>query len=395
MTDEAHRDGGPLPGSAANSDGAPLPAGSRAAAEAAPEALLISSESGIRQPDGAGGITSTAAATTVAGGHRSKSFDDGQGANATSFAGLEKLDLGPASALLVDRLVNDGGGRETIGLQRPPIRPAGFVSPAKRAVALIVVTLVQIAWFGYAAYYFLDLARHDWVEQLNPFDDHNVAAMSEHEWLLELDIPELAEERALYEAALARRAKFDQFERDQKWLLSSFIGMYWLELAAFSWWQIRVHRNVPALGTAGMRSEPLTSLVWWVVPMINWWLPLVVMQEIWRGSDPSVPAGDGQAWRLKRASALAGAWRTAAVLAKLTFGFCLFMLALRLYSVANPPLLLVVASALMIVAGLLQIAIVRRLGARQEALYRKRMKAAEKAVAAGMPVVEAQVLVDE
>jgi hypothetical protein len=394
MTEKAHRDRGPLPGSAADSGGAPLPAGSHAAAESTSEALPISAETGLGQDDGAGDIPSADAATTVAGGHRSKSFDDGQGANATSFAGLENFDVGPASASLVDRPVGDGGGRETIGLQRPPIRPAGFVSPTKRAVALIVVTVVQIAWFGIAAYYFLDLARHDWVEQLNPFDDQNLAAMSEHEWLLELDIPELAEERALYEAALARRAKFEQFERDQKWLLRTFIGLYWLELIAFGRWQLRVNRNVPALGTAGMRSEPLTSLVWWVVPIVNWWLPLSVMQEIWRGSDPSVPAGDGQAWRLKRGSALAGAWRAAAVLAKLTFGFCLFMLALRLYSVANPPLLLVVASALMIVAGALQIALVRKLGARQESLYRKRMKAAEKASAAGLPVVEAQVLDD-
>ncbi|MBN8626009.1 MAG: DUF4328 domain-containing protein [Planctomycetes bacterium] len=395
MTEEVHRDGDPLPGSAGDPDGAPLPAGPRASAEPAPEALPISAEAGIRQDDGAVGIPSADAATTVAGGHRSISFDDGQGANATSFAGLEQLDVGPASASLADRPVDHGGGRETIGVQRPPIRPAGFVSPAKTAVALVVVTLVQIAWFGFAVYYFLGLARHDWVEQLNPFDDHNVAAMSEHEWLLELDIPELAEERALYEAALARRAKFEQFERDQKWLLRTFIGLYWLELIAFCRWQLRVHRNVPALGTSGMRGEPLTSLVWWIVPIVNWWLPLSVMQEIWRGSDPSVPVGDGQAWRLKRGSALAGAWRAAAVLAKLTFGFCLFMLALRLYSVANPPLLLVVASALMIIAGALQIGLVCKLGARQKTLYRKRMRAAEKALAAGLPVVEAQVLDDE
>lgn len=345
----------PLPDPAGDSEGAPLPAGRNepdATAEPARE----------HEPD-FGTVGATEPAVHATGG----------------VAGSGAIRVGPAAG------EGAGGGKPA----RPPIRPVGYRPAGKAAWLLVAATLVQMGWLGYVAYYFYDLQRYDWVAYV----DVTVDAL---QGLPDWDSPGgFVASLPAAEEVVMRRRRYEQFERDLKFLVPVHLGLYWLELGALMYWQYRTHRNLEALGTAEQRHEPATSTVWWVVPLVNWWLPVVVMQEIWRGSDPNVPSGDGRAWRVKRGSAMIGLWRVIDLLAKVLFWFCLLMFVFRMHSTVNPPMLALVGAGTAIVACLLQLLLVRTLGARQEALYRKRMRAAEKAAAAGEPVVEAQVPEEE
>src|SRR5690606_14313927 len=56
-------------------------------------------------------------------------------------------------------------------------------------------------------------------------------------------------------------------------------------------WTSRAYRNLAALGVDGLRFSPDIVGAAWIVPGVNLLVPKLVLDELWRGSDPASPAG--------------------------------------------------------------------------------------------------------
>lgn len=83
-------------------------------------------------------------------------------------------------------------------------------------------------------------------------------------------------------------------------------------------WMWRVAKNAEL----SRRDEPRFSPGWtiggWFIPFANLVIPVLVMQDLWRASDPTVPRGDND-WRRGKGSALVGVWWAAHLVALLRF----------------------------------------------------------------------------
>ncbi len=82
---------------------------------------------------------------------------------------------------------------------------------------------------------------------------------------------------------------------------------------AFLAWIHRAHKNLPSLGADGLRFTPGWAVGWFFIPIMNVVRPYQVTSEIWRASDPEIPAGD--AWRTARTSSIVGWWWAINILA--------------------------------------------------------------------------------
>jgi hypothetical protein len=83
------------------------------------------------------------------------------------------------------------------------------------------------------------------------------------------------------------------------------------------------------------------------------------------------------------------AWWSVLLLTKLLYWFTAFMLVLNLIPIFSPITLQAIALSGTVVAGILQIDLIRRLIRRQASLFQRRMRAVEKAEAAGEPIMPA------
>jgi hypothetical protein len=153
-------------------------------------------------------------------------------------------------------------------------------------------------------------------------------------------------------------------------LALAFIGVL------FVVWMYRAARNNENFGRPGA-LHPAWAIGGWFVPLGSLVLPVVQIQQIWRGADGSVPRGD-PGWRQARSSPQVWAWWVAYVAAQaLTFvGFSLFgdsddgtvaALVERLDDVRLGVTLFVVGQVLMVVAAALGAAVVVGLSRRQAA----------------------------
>jgi hypothetical protein len=74
-------------------------------------------------------------------------------------------------------------------------------------------------------------------------------------------------------------------------------------VVAFLAWVYRVYRNLPALGNLTPSTTPGRAVGFYFMPLLNLFMPCVVMAEIWRYSDPT------QAGAVRKStSALVGWW---------------------------------------------------------------------------------------
>ena len=69
----------------------------------------------------------------------------------------------------------------------------------------------------------------------------------------------------------------------------------------------RAAKNNEALGRMNPRFGPGWSIGGWFIPIANFVIPILIMQDLWRGSDPGVSRGD-PGWRTGRGSGLIGWW---------------------------------------------------------------------------------------
>src|SRR5262249_54007433 len=70
-------------------------------------------------------------------------------------------------------------------------------------------------------------------------------------------------------------------------------------------WLYRAAKNNEALGRMNPRLGPGWAIGGWLIPIANLVIPFIIMDDVWRGADPSVPRGD-PSWR--RSSTLAAIW---------------------------------------------------------------------------------------
>ena len=72
-------------------------------------------------------------------------------------------------------------------------------------------------------------------------------------------------------------------------------------------WMWRLAKNAELLGRSQPRFTPGWTIGGWFIPLASLVIPVLVMQDLWRGSDPDSPRGDPQ-WRSRPGSALVGWW---------------------------------------------------------------------------------------
>jgi hypothetical protein len=70
-------------------------------------------------------------------------------------------------------------------------------------------------------------------------------------------------------------------------------------------WLYRAAKNNEALGRLNPRLGPGWAIGGWFIPVANFVIPFIVMDDVWRGADPSIARGD-PGWR--RSSTLGAIW---------------------------------------------------------------------------------------
>lgn len=134
-------------------------------------------------------------------------------------------------------------------------------------------------------------------------------------------------------------------------------------------WMWRVAKNAELAGRARPRFAPGWTIGGWFIPLANLVIPVLVMQDLWRGSDPSVARGDPD-WRRAAGSGLVGWWWATHLVAAIRFGgggeadSRSELERLRGFDAAASVGMLVA-----IAAAILLILVVRRITRRQESLF--------------------------
>ena len=85
-------------------------------------------------------------------------------------------------------------------------------------------------------------------------------------------------------------------------------------------WMFRAAKNNEALGRVGARFTPGWSIGSWFIPLANLVIPVLITQDLWRGSTPETRRGD-PSWRSASGSALVGWWWAAWVVSSLRFAY--------------------------------------------------------------------------
>lgn len=77
---------------------------------------------------------------------------------------------------------------------------------------------------------------------------------------------------------------------------------------AFCCWIGLAHRYLKRLGAGGLRYSPVWAVASLFIPVLGLIVPVLVVQEIWRASDPHVPPGKPTEWKSTRSSVLVYFW---------------------------------------------------------------------------------------
>ncbi len=142
--------------------------------------------------------------------------------------------------------------------------------------------------------------------------------------------------------------------------LSGILEMvvYVVAIVAFLVWLFRVRANAEILSPGGHRRGQPWLIFGWVVPIINFWFPKQIVDDIWSASSrvPSPPRGLFNAWW---AAWLIGTWVTNAA-SRLLFN------ADELEPLAAAARFDVVSIVLMLIAAVLAIGVIRKISEAQE-----------------------------
>jgi serine/threonine protein kinase len=162
-----------------------------------------------------------------------------------------------------------------------------------------------------------------------------------------------------------------------------WVGVFqagWFVITAWLWlaWFRRAYLNLPALGARRLRFRPWWAVGAWLVPVFRLFRPKQVLNDVWRASDPDLPADQADAWRRRPVAELLGWWwlvflasvlvrsiTTEAVHAAADF-MLLGLLPEQFDRFQASAGMQVLADLLTVVCGLLALRVVRRTTARQD-----------------------------
>lgn len=135
-------------------------------------------------------------------------------------------------------------------------------------------------------------------------------------------------------------------------------------------WLWRAAKNNEALGRANPRLGPGWAIGGWFIPFANFVIPVLILQDLWRGANPELARGD-PAWRASRGSGLIGWYWAAWVLSTLRLGFGRSSAHIDVRSemrgLRGHDVVAAIGTAFAAAAAVLAVFVVRRLSERQEA----------------------------
>jgi hypothetical protein len=136
-------------------------------------------------------------------------------------------------------------------------------------------------------------------------------------------------------------------------------------------WMWRVAKNAEVLGRRQPRFGPGWTIGGWFIPVANFVIPVLVMQDLWRGTDPDAPPGD-PIWRSRPGSGLVGWWWALHLASTVRFGIGRgddnATSRDELRSLRTEDIIGAFGMAACVVAAILLIQVVRQITRRQQAL---------------------------
>jgi Domain of unknown function (DUF4328) len=143
-------------------------------------------------------------------------------------------------------------------------------------------------------------------------------------------------------------------------------------------WTFRAAKNNDALDRLHPRLKPGWAIAGWLIPLANLVIPVLILQDLWRGSDVRTPRGD-QLWRSNNGSALIGWYWAAFLVASLRYGIgrstAHFYATDELRDLRTHDTVAMVGMAVTIAAAVLAILVIRRIAQRQEDTLRAQQSA--------------------
>jgi hypothetical protein len=133
-------------------------------------------------------------------------------------------------------------------------------------------------------------------------------------------------------------------------------------------WLYRAAKNNEALGRQNPRLGPGWAIGGWFIPVAWWVIPFIVLDDVWRGSDPSIPRGD-PSWRRSSTLPAIWAWLVTALIYFIPNWIASSGGDVRAdepEKVRRDDILRIIAHVVGIVAAVLAIVVIRRVAARQE-----------------------------
>ena len=137
-------------------------------------------------------------------------------------------------------------------------------------------------------------------------------------------------------------------------------------------WLYRAAKNNEALGRQNPRLGPGWAIGGWFIPVAWWVIPFIILDDVWRGSDPSIPRGD-PSWRRSSTLGAIWAWLVTAVIFIIPSGIASSTGDVRAdepEKVRRDDILRIIGAVGAIVAAVLAIVVTRRIAARQEECLR-------------------------
>jgi multisubunit Na+/H+ antiporter MnhC subunit len=149
-------------------------------------------------------------------------------------------------------------------------------------------------------------------------------------------------------------------------LLSGLVGLTTFVLLII--WLYRAAKNNEALGRQNPRLGPGWAIGGWFIPIAWWVIPFIVLDDVWRGSDPSIARGD-PSWRRSSTMGAIWAWLVTAAIFTIPSGIASSTGDVRAdepEKVRRDDILRVIGAVAAIAAAVLAILVTRRIAARQE-----------------------------
>lgn len=136
-------------------------------------------------------------------------------------------------------------------------------------------------------------------------------------------VASLAEREVLAELARghARLEAFAIIEH-REWISLGAAALYLPAIVAFGVWLVRAGRNLRARGILDTRDLEEARLLWFFVPLVHLYRPLLGLRELWQGSRAVDPAG----WRSEPVPMVLWVWWPVWLLSNLTGNAALWLL---------------------------------------------------------------------